>query len=279
MSLTFTAKKLRCSEASPVIVDILNKTLEEDDLVKLGMILHPFADSFSHQGFSGLLSKVNDIKDCNPVPGSNIPWGWFDRIRKAAKWIFKDKFDKKFDSLMPAYGHGQAIDYPDLPYLTWSYQYDYSYQFSDSYKFSGELDNKERYKRAFEKIKKHLEDYLKKHSQYKDEDVDFQDFEILFNALLVKKTDEGREKNWRKILISKGLFEKNDYELYYKKNKWIKDAFANFEEKKFDSRKVEGAELTSKFSDSSWYHYYLAVKWYKEQFFNSCSKFGLDICR
>lgn len=271
------AKKLRCAEASPVIEGILSEALKEDDLVKLGMSLHPYADSFSHQGFSGILSKVNDINDCNPI--SKIPWGWFDRIKNAAKWIFKDKFDRKFDSLMPAYGHGQAIDYPDLPYLSWSYEYDYSDQFSDSYKYSGKLNNKERYKKAFEKIKKHLEDYLKKYTQYRDEDISFQDFEVLFDALLAEKTDNGRNRNWRKILISKGFLNKGDHELDYDEYRWLKDAFSNFEEKKYNERKVEGAELDPNFSDSNWYKYYLAVKWYKEQYFMYCSKFELDIPR
>ena len=270
-------KKLRCSEASPVIEGILSEALEEDDLVKLGMVLHPYADSFSHQGFSGLLSKVNDINKLDAL--SRIPWGLFDRIKRCAKWVFKNKFDRRFDALMPAYGHGQAFDYPDIPHLNWLYEYDYSDQFSESYKYSGDLDNRERYRRAFTKIKEHLEDYVAKHPQYHDESVSFENFKILFDTLLAKKTDKRREKNWRKVPVKNGLFKKDDPQLHYDKNGWLKTAFSNFEKKEFDERKVEGAELSSHFPDTNWYKYYLAVKWYKEKFYKYCSKYKLNIPR
>lgn len=271
------AKKLRCTEESPVIVNILNESLEQDDLVKLGMALHVYADTFSHQGFSGLLSKVNDIKECKTL--SKIPWSKVHKIVSFFKWFTKDKFDKLFDKAMPAYGHGQAMEYPDLPNLTWSYKYDYSDQFSTSYKSSGVIDNKERFKRAFQKIREHLEDYLKRHPQYQDENVSFQDFDILFDTLVANKTNKEREKNWQKTLVSQGLFKKTDSELTYDEDRWLKDAFENFEKKKFHQRKVEGVELTPTFSDSNWYKYYLAVKWYKERFFYYCSQSNLDIHR
>jgi len=54
-------KKMRCKEGGPVITGVMGETLDQDDLVKLGVVLHAYADTFSHQGFSGLLSKVNDI--------------------------------------------------------------------------------------------------------------------------------------------------------------------------------------------------------------------------
>jgi len=271
------AKKLRCSDTSPVIRGIMEQALEENDLAKLGMVLHPFADSFSHQGFSGLLSKVNDIQECNPA--SKIPWGWYDRIKKVFQRLWKKKFDRNFDALMPAYGHGQAIDYPDLPYLTWSYEYDYSDQFTDSYKFSGELNNKERYQKGFEEIRQYLEEYLVKHPQYHDDKVNFQDFNILFAALVAEKRDKCREENWRKILIDKKLFESNDPELNYDSSEWLREAFSNFDEKKFDHRKVERVRLDTRFSESNWYKYYLAVKWYKAQFFKYCAESNLKIPR
>ena len=60
---TFT-QKLRCREESPIILDILQDALQEDNPIILGLVLHPYADTFAHQGFSGLLSKVNAIKNC-----------------------------------------------------------------------------------------------------------------------------------------------------------------------------------------------------------------------
>ena len=71
-------KKLRCKEESPVILDLLNDVSLEDDLIKLGIVLHTYADTFSHQGFSGMLSKVNDIKNCKLR--NKVYLGLLDRI-------------------------------------------------------------------------------------------------------------------------------------------------------------------------------------------------------
>jgi len=273
-------KKLRCSEATPVIEGILNEAINENDLVKLGMVLHPYADSFSHQGFSGLLSKVNDIDKCKSL--SKTLWGRYDKIKGFFKWFLKNRFDKFFDLLMPAYGHGQAFDYPDIPHLPWSYEYDYSDRFSESYKNSELIKNSERFRRAFTKIKEYLEAFLVKHPEHQDQSENIkkiENLEFLFDALLSKKTDNGREKNWRNVMIRNDLFKKGETQLKYDKNRWLKAAFSNFDKKKFNQRKVEGARLASHFSDSNWYKYFLAVKWYKNKFYEHCSRSMLNIPR
>ena len=56
-------KKMRCKKESPIIMDILKAALKEGDPIKLGITLHAYADTFSHQGFSGILSKVNDVEE------------------------------------------------------------------------------------------------------------------------------------------------------------------------------------------------------------------------
>lgn len=75
------------------------------------------------------------------------------------------------------------------------------------------------------------------------------------------------------------LFKKDDPRLKYDKNGWLKAAFSNFDKKKFNQRKVEGAQLATKFSDSNWYKYFLAVKWYKNKFYEYCSRSMLNIPR
>lgn len=269
------AKKLRCRETGAVIENILREALEQDDLVKLGIVLHAYADTFSHQGFSGLLSKVNDIERLQILDGSGIV---LDKFRRGLKWI-KDKIYEKVDRLIPAYGHGQATVFPDLPYLTWSYAYDYSDEFSSALKSSGTIRNKERFKRAFLSISRHLADYLRKHENYKGGEANLDCLHALFNALLTKKTDRGRIKNWRKVLIAQGLFDKGHEDaLVYNKDRWLDNAFANFDRKTFDHRKVAGAKLRDNFPESNWYKYYLAVKWYKERVFYYCDQEGLAIC-
>ena len=89
---------------------------------------HPYLDTFSHQGFSGILSKVNDIKRCRAL--SEIPGGLLNRLIKIFKYALKDRFDRLLDSGVPAYGHGQVMVYPDLPFLRCSYEYDFSDKFT-----------------------------------------------------------------------------------------------------------------------------------------------------
>ncbi len=271
------SRKLRCAKESPVILDLLQEVLQKDDLIKLGIVLHVYADSYSHQGFSGILSKVNDIKECK-VKTKGLPV-FFDRVIQLLKRLDRNRYEAFFDSAVPAYGHGQALDYPDRPYLTWSYQYDYSDEFRGSYK-RVEINNPKRYKQAFTKIQKHLKAYLENHPQYRDTEIGFQDFDILMDALVAKTTDGSRERNWRKLLMAQGLFGIGDLDwITYDDTRWLREAFANFEAKKFHERKVEEVELADGFANSHWYRFYLAVKWYKSRFFQYCTKYQLVIPR
>lgn len=222
-------KKLRCMEESPVILDILKDVFVEDDLIKLGIVLHAYADTFSHQGFSGMLSKVNDIKNCETK--TKVGLGLLDRIPYIFKYFSKEKYDEFLDQIMPAYGHSQAMDYADLPYLMWSYEYDYSDEFNGSFR-TIKIDNQARYKRAFNGIRKYLENYLKNHNQYFDRSQRFNNFDILMDTLVFNGNDKIREKNWRRLLIEQGLFNRDDLDLIiYKDDKWLKEAFVISTEK------------------------------------------------
>ncbi|HBW33898.1 DUF6765 family protein [Desulfosporosinus sp. BICA1-9] len=268
-------QKLRCGEESPVILDILSDAFHERDLIKLGIVLHAYADTFAHQGFSGLVSKVNDIKSCEAQ--SKVSWGLIDRSINFVKQLNQDRFETYFDHFRPAYGHCQAMDYPDLPYLKWSYDYDYSDEFNGSYE-NVEIDNKERYQRAFRSIKRHVEQYLTQHPQFLDQNLKFKNFELLMNALTLEGTDQQRESNWQRLMIEQGLFTKTDSCLFsYEEDQWLKEAFSNYDRKRFDNRTVEGVQLASDFRNSNWYGFYRAVKWYKKKFFQYCSNYRLSI--
>lgn len=269
-------KKLRCKEESPVILDILEDVFLEDDLFKLGMSLHAFADSYTHQGFSGMLSKVNDIKNCKAKTKPYL--GLYDRILQVFERFSQEKYDKSFDLIMPAYGHGQAREYPDLPTLKWSYEYDGSDEFSGTYQ-KVEIDNKDRFKRAFNSIRIHLENYLIKHTQYLDSSLRFGNFDILIDTLVSEGNEKKREERWKRLLIEQGLFNDNDWDLIvYEKDKWLKEAFINYDRTAFNDRDVAGeVQLADNFLYSNWYRFYLAVKWYKLKFFEYCAKYQLNI--
>lgn len=268
-------RKLRCKEESPIILDIVNEALLEDDLIKLGMVLHVYVDTFSHQGFSGVLSKVNAIRDCEAKKKEYLDP--LDRFLKLFKFFTQERYDMYLDRFLPAYGHAQAVDLPDLPYMEWSYKYDDSEEFQGLYKYV-EVNNKERYRRAFTGMKRYLENYLANHEHYRDKNLFFQNFELLFETMILEGSDEAREKNWINLYIAEGLFDKADQDLIvYEEDKWLKEAFSNYDQNLFNNREVDGAELASHFWYSNWYRFYLAVKWYKERFFETCAKHQLWI--
>ncbi|MGC9325694.1 MAG: DUF6765 family protein [Desulfomonilia bacterium] len=269
-------KRMRCRTDSPVIRAILEDAMAGTDLIKLGIALHAYADSYSHHGFSGLISKVNDIRDCRAIYG--MPADWKDTLTRGVKFFIRDKLDAVLDMTIPAYGHGQALDYPDIPSVVWSYEYDYSDEFSDSYIFSGMIDNRKRFAEAFQAIRGYLERFLAKHRSHRDRSVPTRDFATLFETLVHEAPRHQRIEDWRELILNHRLFDHHD-EFSYDEHAWPRSAFENYREDWDDDFTVEGARLSQAFSGSAWYAFYLAVKWYKRRFFQYCSHCGLDIPR
>ena len=78
-------------------------------------------------------------------------------------------------------------------------------------------------------------------------------------------------------MVKAGLFQKCDSALSYDRDLWLKEAFTNYDKEQFDKRKVIEALLADDFATSNWYHYYLAVIWYKKRFFAICKEQGVAI--
>jgi len=79
-----------------------------DKLISLGISLHTYADTWSHQGFSGIKnSNDNDVKKT--------------KIFKKNKMKKIKILDNFRNNLLPEIGHAEAFNLPDLPYLNWSY--------------------------------------------------------------------------------------------------------------------------------------------------------------
>ena len=76
-----------------------------------------------------------------------------------------------------------------------------------------------------------------------------------------------------------GLFDQDDPALEYDDDLWLREAFDDFDRKRFHQRQVIGAKIAPGFINSCWYRFYRAVKWYKELFFENCTAHGLTIQR
>ncbi len=78
-------------------------------LIKLGIAIHSFTDSFSHHGFSGRQSsEENDIEDIH--------------IFENNKWNKISSFQQVKLNLLPSIGHAEAHRLADKPHLIWKYK-------------------------------------------------------------------------------------------------------------------------------------------------------------
>lgn len=270
-------RKLVCKEDNKAINEILTKAVNDSDPIKLGLVLHAYADTFSHQGFSGLLSAVNDIDIISEGDVYKVYHSFLGNIWRLFSTKIKSYFANKLsDYVLPAYGHGQAFIYPDVPFLEWKFDYDFCDRFSGE-KQTMIAKNKERFTRAFKKIETHLASFAKNNPDLCEKDFKAIDKTHLFEALLFRGNDKKRIKNWKRTMLKLGLLEENSSELFYEENLWLKEAFSNFNKKKFDKRTVADVHLHKDFENSSWYNFYRAVHWYKDEFYSICKAHGLEI--
>ena len=113
-------ERLICRNATenPYVEKIIeNYRSHSFDPIYLGIILHIIVDTFSHQGFSGMLSYRNRIEDVKPPLKSKKSGSKFFNIFYHLWIIIKHIFLEIF-----SVGHAKANIRPDLPYLSWSYK-------------------------------------------------------------------------------------------------------------------------------------------------------------
>jgi len=266
-------KKMKCKKDSKIIKTCIMEGMN-DCPEKLGMLLHIYADTFSHQGFSGLISKENDIK--NIKHRNKIKKGLFEIIKNLMSSFKKDRFDKYFDKLMPAYGHGQAMHYPDIPYLEWGYEYDDSITFNEEEIKEATVNNKVRFRKAFEAIEKVLNIYLSKNESYMENKV-YNIRELFYDILQKEEGTVKKIKTWKKFLIKNNLYKDSDAALQYDEEAWLEEVFADYDKKKYSKRIVDDAELRQNYKETSWYKFIESAKWYKEELLKRCKEKNLEI--
>ncbi len=267
------AKKMRCKKESPIVMNILKEAKRDNDPIKLGIALHAYADTFSHQGFSGIPSKVNDVDEIEPLNKINSE----KNIKEFLMNIVNDVKHAKKGLVIPAYGHAQVFKYSDIPYLKWKYSYDQTNDFTKNYR-EEVVDNKDRFQEAFLNIKKHLDDFLKNNPELKDTKVEEVGIEKFNDVLTSKKVTEDRINNWRNFLVEQELLSESDEEiLSYDEDLWLKKAFDDYSKEKYCNRIVEDVKVVDDFLKTDWYKYYEATQWYKKIFFSSAEEHGLMI--
>jgi len=122
--------KLVCQQNSEIANKMLEdtiKTLEKPfGLHRLGVSLHVYADTWSHQNFIGLQRQQNEVSNLELLNTDDY------------------SFIENYSGWLPRIGHGEANIFPDIPYLEWSYE--------DSRNKELKINNLERTIDAAEKI-------------------------------------------------------------------------------------------------------------------------------
>jgi hypothetical protein len=84
------------------------KQITDESVIKLGIAMHTFADTWAHDGFTGLHSpEGNSISDA--------------RIFAGGRWKYVSTAKSIAGMMLPCIGHAEALLMPDQSHLVWSY--------------------------------------------------------------------------------------------------------------------------------------------------------------
>ncbi len=107
--------KIICQPDSQVAKDLLEAAFRDRDkayaLHRLGIAIHVYADSWAHQGFAGVLHEVNEVEDIDETDKSGV----FESP-------LADILQRFLEDAIPPLGHGRAMEFPDMPFLSWQYK-------------------------------------------------------------------------------------------------------------------------------------------------------------
>ncbi|KUO66007.1 MAG: hypothetical protein APF84_00220 [Gracilibacter sp. BRH_c7a] len=246
------------SKALDLLLEDLHK---ESDLAlyRLGIGLHCFADTFSHQDFKGFYDSYNNVE-------LSVDWD---------ETNLKDKLSLLFFQLLDifrsdafAIGHGQVLANPDIPFVNWSYIRD-----GEAIKVN---NLEERFLPGLQKMYEYLVSYVSRHSKYSSGVCarPFTEYKEIFKKLLSFQCDsEERHRNWLGHIHLDGFsfedFDETDKSLSYDPREWFNEAV---EKEKVDLRnrwhyRLYNYYKFSKkqgFNDSHWVKYMQAANQHKQ---------------
>ncbi|UCH03100.1 MAG: hypothetical protein JSV20_04815 [Candidatus Bathyarchaeota archaeon] len=227
--------------AQRMVEEFLGSNLKPYSLHRLGIILHTYADNWSHQNFMGIRHDMNDVKK---IKGKDITKSALEGIKRkvVACWA-------------PKVGHAQAATIPDEPYREWKYE-DYKGR-------SLQISNQERSLDAAQNCYTVLSRFRERFSEFRGSPVlPWQKILEKIGELFSHQGElDDRVKNWQEA-ISKGTigFEPNDndIELTYDDREWFRAAVTVIqkEEEKPSFEKKEGFQMSSwkYFHDAAAFH-------------------------
>ncbi len=203
-------EKLICRPNSYIARDMLNACIKDKArpyaLHRLGITMHVFADTWSHQGFAGTAHEINNVKALDEKDKQA------DNFSAKFKNFWGNLFDKvknKFINNALPLGHAAALSYPDLPYLKWSYK-------NNKGKII-ERDNCKKFLICADEMYKAFKCYIKGNSNLKSNGLPTVYKEKIKNLMLTLTDEKSgkRHKEWLKK-IENGYFNFPGIKISYK---------------------------------------------------------------
>ncbi len=222
----------------------LSLALESKNPYRIGIALHAYADTFSHQNFSGRWSEVNSVQKL-------MVYSNFTKklVLNFKLWIFKI-----LRGPIPTIGHVEAYKVPDIPYYNWVY-FNYKNEYIPG-------ANEDRYLSFAQNV---YNDFLCKLSS-KIGNGKAEEFINIKNDILLGINREGslrkRCKYWKKLISKKLGIKKFPKHYKYDKHTWRKEALGgkvNWDKRKrLDQREIYMV-AKSKFLESHWVNFHRAA--------------------
>ena len=229
--------------AQRMVREVTNLKGKPYQLHRLGIALHVYADTWSHQDFSGLQTELNDVEEIDVLNE--------DRVGIAK--VFKDFFRGITESLIPQIGHAETVTLPDEPYREWSFYHVYQ-------KRSIHRKNWLICQDACRAIYKEIKGFLYKNPEYRTEKpIPWGDIKSTVTNLFKQRGDmEERCSNWAEKINDSGFgfaCQSVEKDVLYDDREWFRTAV---EVKKNDG----GEKYFNKKDDfhiSDWKHFHDAA--------------------
>ena len=225
--------------AQQMVREVTNLKGKPYQVHRLGIALHVYADTWSHQDFSGLQTELNDVEDIDVINEEKV----------GIARIFRDFFRDITESLIPQIGHAETATLPDEPYREWTFYHVYQ-------KRSIHRKNWLICQDASRAIYKEIKGFLYKNPEYRDEKpIPWGAIKsTVTNLFRQKGNQEERCSNWAERINDSSfgfacqLIEKD---LSYNDREWFRAAV---EVKKTDEREKYYRKNNFHLSDWKYFH-------------------------
>jgi len=227
-------------KSNEIATEYLKRAIETKNPYRIGIALHPYADTYSHQNFSGRWSGVNDVEKMQVYVGN------LRRNKmKLNLWLFFAKIIRK---PIPEIGHGEALMTPDITNYTWVY-FNYKNEYvpaANDERFMSYAEN------VYNDFLPTIPSELRKNNP--------EEFENIKKKIwLGIKRNKRKCKYWKK-LISEKLGTKKIRK--YNKLEWRKEALKGkirWDKRKHLSQKKFAFVPKDKFIESNWLNFHRAA--------------------